>query len=57
VHRLEAAAQQTAAAATQTIAAARAAEPYNTNKASQNQLIAHSKVSWRLSLNCFSVFF
>ena len=44
VHRLENAARQAAVAATQTIAAANAAEPHNTNKASQNQLVAHSKV-------------
>ncbi|XP_076808289.1 talin-2-like isoform X3 [Clavelina lepadiformis] len=43
VHRLEASARQAAVAATQTIAAANAAEPYNTNKAGQNQLVAHGK--------------
>lgn len=44
VHRLENAARQAAVAATQTVAAANAAEPYNSNKASQNQLMTHSKV-------------
>uniref|UniRef100_F6WWU2 Talin-2 n=1 Tax=Ciona intestinalis TaxID=7719 RepID=F6WWU2_CIOIN len=43
VRRLEQAASQAAVAATQTIAAANAAEPHNTNKTSQNQLLTHSK--------------
>lgn len=45
VHRLQSAAKQAAVAASQTIAAANAAEACNSNKASQNQLIAHAKVS------------
>uniref|UniRef100_H2ZQQ3 I/LWEQ domain-containing protein n=1 Tax=Ciona savignyi TaxID=51511 RepID=H2ZQQ3_CIOSA len=43
IRRLEEAASHAAVAATQTIAAANAAEPYNTNKTSQNQLLTHSK--------------
>ncbi|XP_018673450.2 talin-2 isoform X2 [Ciona intestinalis] len=43
VRRLEQAASQAAVAATQTIAAANAAEPHNTNKTSQNQLLTHSR--------------
>jgi len=43
VHRLQSAAKQAAVAASQTIAAANAAEACNSNKASQNQLIAHAK--------------
>lgn len=44
MHKLESAARQAAAAATQNIAAAHSADQYNTNKASQQALSAQSKV-------------
>ncbi|XP_039255853.1 talin-2-like isoform X8 [Styela clava] len=43
MRKLEAAARQAAASATQTIAAAHSADQYNTNKSSQHALIAQSK--------------